>query len=211
MAWPRSRSAPRRVGPGKGLVMTADQRRLRRYPPIRTRQIPRGVVMTPDLWRLRRFASRPSVSRPVWRLVAEVIADRHRSILLALLESPSIGAVFGVSLERARASRVAGSRGPGCPGPRVRHDAPELPMRSVPKKPRIRDVTRKDRLRIAPAAKKCLGRRSSRTIGRPMSRPNRCWPRSSRSNHQVLRLYCWVLSAWTLGSSAPTGYDHAGG
>ena len=35
-------------------------------------------------------------------------------------------------------------------------DAPELPMRAVPKKPRIRDVAKKDRLRMTPAAKKVL-------------------------------------------------------
>jgi hypothetical protein len=35
-------------------------------------------------------------------------------------------------------------------------DAPELPMRPVPKKPKIRDVIKKDRLRITPAAKKVL-------------------------------------------------------
>src|SRR5208282_3661104 len=35
-------------------------------------------------------------------------------------------------------------------------DAPPLPMRAVPKKPRIRDVAKKDRLRLTPAAKKVL-------------------------------------------------------
>jgi hypothetical protein len=35
-------------------------------------------------------------------------------------------------------------------------DAPALPMRAVPKKPRLRDVAQKDRLRITPAAKKVL-------------------------------------------------------
>ena len=35
-------------------------------------------------------------------------------------------------------------------------DAPPLPMRAVPKKPRIRDIAQKDRLRMAPAAKKVL-------------------------------------------------------
>jgi hypothetical protein len=35
-------------------------------------------------------------------------------------------------------------------------DAPPLPMRAVPKKPRLRDVAQKDRLRMAPAAKKVL-------------------------------------------------------
>jgi hypothetical protein len=35
-------------------------------------------------------------------------------------------------------------------------DAPPLPMRAVPKKPTIRDVMKKDRLRMTPAAKKVL-------------------------------------------------------
>jgi hypothetical protein len=35
-------------------------------------------------------------------------------------------------------------------------DAPPLPMHAVPKKPRIRDVVRNDRLRMTPAAKKVL-------------------------------------------------------
>ena len=35
-------------------------------------------------------------------------------------------------------------------------DAPALPMRAVPKKPRLRDVAKKDRLRMTPVAKKVL-------------------------------------------------------
>ena len=35
-------------------------------------------------------------------------------------------------------------------------DAPALAMRAVPKKPRIRDVAKKDRFRMTPAAKKVL-------------------------------------------------------
>jgi hypothetical protein len=35
-------------------------------------------------------------------------------------------------------------------------DALPLPMRAVPKKPTIRDIMRKDRLRMTPAAKKVL-------------------------------------------------------
>jgi hypothetical protein len=35
-------------------------------------------------------------------------------------------------------------------------DAPPLPMRAVPEKPTIREVIRKDRLRMTPAAKKVL-------------------------------------------------------
>ena len=78
-------------------------------------------------------------------------------LLLALLEDPSIEAVLGVSLQQARQALesldhealVALGLGPGA-------DAPPLPMRAVPKKPRIRDIAQKDRLRMAPAAKKVL-------------------------------------------------------
>ena len=78
-------------------------------------------------------------------------------LLLALLENPSIEAVLGVSLPQARQALesldhealVALGLGSGA-------DAPPLPMRAVPKKPRIRDIAQKDRLRLAPAAKKVL-------------------------------------------------------
>ena len=78
-------------------------------------------------------------------------------ILLALLEDPSIEAVLGVSLPQARQALesldhealIALGLGSGA-------YAPSLPMRAVPKKPRIRDIAQKDRLRMAPAAKKVL-------------------------------------------------------
>jgi len=78
-------------------------------------------------------------------------------VLLALLEDPSIEAVLGVSLRQARQAfesldqeaLVALGMGSGT-------DAPPLPMRAVPKKPTIRAVMKKDRLRMTPAAKKVL-------------------------------------------------------
>jgi Clp amino terminal domain, pathogenicity island component len=78
-------------------------------------------------------------------------------MLLALFEDPSIEVVLGVSLQQARRALesldhealAALGLGPGT-------DAPPLPMRAVPKKPRIRDVAQKDRLRLSPAAKKVL-------------------------------------------------------
>jgi hypothetical protein len=78
-------------------------------------------------------------------------------IVLALLENPSIEAVLGVSLQRARQglesldheALAALGLGSGA-------DAPALPMRAVPKKPTIRDIAQKDRLRMAPAAKRVL-------------------------------------------------------
>ena len=78
-------------------------------------------------------------------------------LLLALLENPSIEVVLGVNLQQARQALesldhealVALGLGSGA-------DAPPLPMRAVPKKPRIRDIAQKDRLRMAPAAKNVL-------------------------------------------------------
>ena len=78
-------------------------------------------------------------------------------LLLALLEEHSIEVVLGVSLQQARQAHEsldhealsALGMGPGV-------DAPALPMRAVPKKPRFRDIAKKDRLRMTPAAKKAL-------------------------------------------------------
>jgi ATP-dependent Clp protease ATP-binding subunit ClpA len=78
-------------------------------------------------------------------------------LLLALLEDPSAEAVLGVSLQQARQALEsldhealwALGLGPGA-------DAPALPMRAVPKKPKFRDVAKKDRFRMTPAAKKVL-------------------------------------------------------
>jgi hypothetical protein len=78
-------------------------------------------------------------------------------LLLALFEDPSIEAVLGVNLQQARQAvesldhQALGALGMG-PGT----DAPPLPMRAVPKKPRLRDVAKKDRFRMTPAAKKVL-------------------------------------------------------
>ena len=78
-------------------------------------------------------------------------------VLLALVEDPSIEAVLGVSLQQARQAlesldqEALGALGLG-PGT----GAPPLPMRTVPKKPTIRDVMQKDRLRMTPAAKTVL-------------------------------------------------------
>jgi hypothetical protein len=78
-------------------------------------------------------------------------------ILLALFEDPSIDAVLGVSPQQARQAlgtldhEALGTLGLGSGA-----DAPPLPMRAVPKKPRFRNVAQKDRLRITPAAKKVL-------------------------------------------------------
>ena len=78
-------------------------------------------------------------------------------LLLALLEDPSIEAVLGVSLQQARqAHESLDHEALGALGLGSGTDAPPLPMRAVPKKPRLRDVAKKDRLRMTPAAKKVL-------------------------------------------------------
>ncbi len=78
-------------------------------------------------------------------------------LLLALLEHLSIEAVLGVSLQQARQALdsldqealLALGLGSG-------FDAPPLPMRAVPTKPRIRDIAQRNRLRMTPTAKKVL-------------------------------------------------------
>jgi hypothetical protein len=78
-------------------------------------------------------------------------------LLLALLEQPSIEAVLGVSLQQGRqALDSLDQEALGALGMGSGTDAPPLPMRAVPKKPRIRDIMKKDRLRLTPAAKKVL-------------------------------------------------------
>jgi hypothetical protein len=77
--------------------------------------------------------------------------------LLALLENPPIEAVLGVSLPQARqALESLDQEALGALGLGFRADVPPLPMRAVPKKPTIRDIAKKDRLRMTPAAKKVL-------------------------------------------------------
>jgi hypothetical protein len=77
--------------------------------------------------------------------------------LLALFEDPSIEVVLGVSLQQARqALESLDDEALGAVGLGSAADAPPLPMRAVPRKPRLRDVAQKDRLRMTPAAKKVL-------------------------------------------------------
>jgi hypothetical protein len=65
-------------------------------------------------------------------------------ILLALFEDPSIEVVLGVSLQQTRlALESLDHEALGTLGLGSGTDAPPLPMRAVPKKPRLRDVARK--------------------------------------------------------------------
>jgi hypothetical protein len=74
-----------------------------------------------------------------------------------LLENPSIEVVLGMSLQLARqALESLDHEALAALGLGAGTDAPALPMRVVPKKPRLRDVAQKDRVRMAPAAKKVL-------------------------------------------------------
>ncbi len=78
-------------------------------------------------------------------------------VLLALLEDPSVEVVLGVSLQQARqALDSLDHEARAALGMESSTDAPALPMRAVPKKPRLRDVATKDRLRMTPAAKRVL-------------------------------------------------------
>lgn len=82
-------------------------------------------------------------------------------ILLAILEEPLTEAVLGVSLVQARqALDSLDHTALAALGLRGGEGAPELAMRAVPTKPRLRDVARRDRLRITPSAKKILERAS---------------------------------------------------
>jgi hypothetical protein len=76
---------------------------------------------------------------------------------VSLLENPSIEVVLGMSLQLARqALESLDHEALAALGLGAGTDAPALPMRVVPKKPRLRDVAQKDRVRMAPAAKKVL-------------------------------------------------------
>ena len=78
-------------------------------------------------------------------------------ILLAVLADPSAEAVLGMSLEQARQALDSLDREAlGAVGLGAGAEAPELPMHAVPKKPGLRDVMRKDRFPMSPAAKKVL-------------------------------------------------------
>ena len=78
-------------------------------------------------------------------------------ILLALLADASTEGAVGVSLQQARQALESLDQGALASlgiGPAV--DVLPLPVRAVPKKPRIRDVAQRGRLRLTPAAKNLL-------------------------------------------------------
>ena len=78
-------------------------------------------------------------------------------LVLALLEDPSTEVALGVTLQQARQAHESLDQDAlGALGMVSGADAPALPMRAVPKKPRLRDVATKDHFRMTPAAKKVL-------------------------------------------------------
>jgi hypothetical protein len=107
----------------------------------------------------------PQVLHP-WTIYLRASEEaRHRGdrrtgtdhLLLALLDDPSIEAVLGVNLQQTRqALESLDQEALGALGMGSGTDAPPLPMRAVPKKPTIRAVMKKDRLRMTPTAKKVL-------------------------------------------------------
>ena len=102
----------------------------------------------------------------VWALYLQASEEARRRgdrrtgtdhLVLGLLEDPSIEVVLGVSLRQARqALESLDQEALGALGLGSGIGAPPLPMRAVPKKPRLRDVAKKDRFRMTPAAKKVL-------------------------------------------------------
>ena len=101
-----------------------------------------------------------------WAVYMRASEEAHRRgdrrtgtdhLLLALLEDPSIELALGVTLQQARqALESLDHEALDALGMVSGADAPALPMRAVPKKPRLRDVAKKDRFRMTPAAKKVL-------------------------------------------------------
>ena len=107
----------------------------------------------------------PEILHP-WAIYIEASEEARRRgdrrtgtdhVLLSLLEDSSVEAVLGVSLQQTRyALESLDQEALGTLGVGSGTDAPLLPTRAVPKKPKIRDVMKKNRLRMTPAAKKVL-------------------------------------------------------
>ena len=115
-----------------------------------------------------RFTVGPSICKRVRRLVAEAIdASATDHVVARLVQDPSFGDVVGVSLQPSSTRRstrlIKQALARGGPG-RPALGAPALPMRAVPKKPRFRDIAKKERLRMTPTAKRVLEQASKARI-----------------------------------------------
>jgi Clp amino terminal domain, pathogenicity island component len=78
-------------------------------------------------------------------------------LLLALLEDPSIEVALGVTLQQARQAHEAlDHEALRALGMVSGTDTPAVPMRAVPKNPRLRDIATKDHFRMTPVAKRLL-------------------------------------------------------
>src|SRR5580698_252088 len=157
-AWLRGSKRSTSRPPGKGLVVAADRRRLGRHAPIRAHQVQQGVIMTTE-------SAAPEVLHG-WAVYLRAGEEARRRgdrrtgtdhLLLALLADPAVEVVLDVSLQQARqALESLDHEALGVLGLGSGTDAPALPMRAVPEKPRIRDVAKNDRFRMTPAAKRVL-------------------------------------------------------
>ncbi len=100
--------------------------------------------------------SAPPEVRHAWAIYLQAGEEARRRgdrragtdhLLLALLADPSIEVVLGVTLQQARqAQESLDHEALGALGMVSGTDAPALPMRAVPKKPRLRDVAAKGSL-----------------------------------------------------------------
>ena len=133
-------------------------------------------------------------------------------LLLALFEDPSIEAVLGVSLQQARqALESLDHEALGALGLGSGADAPPLPMRAVPKKPRIRDVATKRSLPHDARGKESArgGIQAQGSSEAPGHRPRGAGP----DPHSPTTRSCGGAAGRSrrehVGGSAPIGCGHA--
>jgi hypothetical protein len=110
------------------------------------------------------------------------------------LEDPSIEVALGATQQHAREVHESLDHDAlGTLGMAPGSDAPALPMRAVPRKPRFRDVAKKDRIGMTPAAKKVLeaavrsNRRKTQVTAQQVLA-------QILSGHPILRWRCWAPS-----------------
>ena len=104
-------------------------------------------------------------------------------VLLALLADPAVEVVLGVSLQQARQALASlDQEALGALGMQAGTDAPPLPMRAVPKQPKLRDIImQRDRVRMTPMAKNVLEEASTHNR-------RRAWVTAQQVLAQILTL-----------------------